>query len=385
MNALVLHKPGDIRFEIVPDPSLERPTDIILRVTATAISGSDLHLYNGIFPQTRPLVLGHEFMGIIVAAGPGVRKVREGDRVIVTSAIACGRCFFCEHDLSPHCEVSNPGHYGPEGGALTDKGGGLFGYTELYGGYPGGQAEYVRVPFADIVARRVPEELTDDQALLLTDVLPAGWSALASVDIKGGETVAVFGCGPVGLAAMKAAWLRGAGRVLALDREACRLAKAREIAQAEVINVDEVDAVLAIRSVTEGRGADVCVDAVGLGAHRTFSDRAPNAMNAQAGSIAALRLALSAVRRGGVVSIVGIYGAHYDNFPLGQIFEKGIQLQAGPARVHKHIDELLRLIEDGHLRADDIITHRLPLTRGAHGYEVFNKKLEGCVKVVFEP
>jgi threonine dehydrogenase-like Zn-dependent dehydrogenase len=385
VKAAIFHKPGDIRVESVPDPCLEEPTDVILRVTSTGICGSDLHIYNGFLPQTRPLILGHELMGFVEEVGPEVTRLRKGDRVVVPFPVACGHCYFCKLELFTHCERSNPEHYGPEGGVATDKGGGLFGYTDLYGGYAGGQAELARVPYADVGARKVPDSLSDDQVLFVTDILPTGWAAIDWAELKGGETVAVFGCGPVGLATMKAAWLRGAGRVIGLDREEYRLTKAREIAQAETINVDEVDAVLAIRSMTEGRGADVCVDAVGMEAHRTLFDRMSNALHAQVGSTAALRLALSAVRRGGVVSVVGVYSAPYDNFPLGQIFEKGIKLRAGHAPAHKYVDELVRLIVDGHLRADDILTHRLPLDRAGHGYSIFNKKLDGCVKVVLSP
>ncbi|WP_437984125.1 zinc-dependent alcohol dehydrogenase [Sorangium sp. So ce117] len=385
MKALVFHKPSDVRVEDVPDPRIEEPTDVIVRVTATAICGSDLHIYNGFFPQAKPMVLGHEFMGVVEEIGPQVTKLRKGDRVVVPFPIACGRCFFCHAELPGHCESSNPKHYGPEGGTLEGKGGALFGYTDLYGGYNGGQAEYVRVPYADFGPRRVPERLTDEQVLFTTDILPTGWTAIEWAELKGGETVAVFGCGPVGLATMKCAWLRGAARVIGVDREEYRLKTAREVAKAETVNADKVDAVEAIRAMTGGRGADVCVDAVGMEAHRGLLEKASSALHGQVGTISALRLALSAVRRGGVVPVVGVYGVSYDNFPLGQVFDKGLRLQAGQAPAHNFIDRILKHIEDGHLRADDIITHRLPLSRAPHGYEIFNKKLDDCVKVVLKP
>lgn len=385
MKALVFHKPGDVRVDDVADPKIQNGTDAIIRVTLTAICGSDLHIYNGFIPQPRPMVLGHEFMGIVEEVGPEVTKLKKGDRVFVPFPISCGSCFFCRMDLYPHCENSNPKNYGPEGALLTQKGAALFGYTDLYGGYDGGQAEYVRVPYADVGPRKVPDNLTDEQVLFLTDIIPTGWTAIDWANLKGGETVAVFGCGPVGLMAMKCAWIRGAGRVIGLDREEYRLAKARETANAETINIDKLDAAEAIRAMTDGRGADVCVDAVGMEAHRTLLDKVSNVLHAQVGSIAALKLALSSVRRGGVVPIVGVYGAPYDNFPFGQFFDKGITMRAGQAPAQKYVDHLLQLIVDGHLRADDVITHRLPLSLAPHGFEIFNKKQEDCVKVVLTP
>jgi threonine dehydrogenase-like Zn-dependent dehydrogenase len=385
VKALVFHKPGDVRVEDVPDPSIQNASDAIVRVTLTAICGSDLHIYNGFIPQPRPMVLGHEFMGVVEEVGSEVTKLKKGDRVFVPFPIACGSCFFCRLDLYTHCENSNPKNYGPEGSMFTQKGAALFGYTDLYGGYDGGQAQYVRVPYADVGPRKVPENLTDEQVLFLTDIVPTGWTAIDWANMKGGETVAVIGCGPVGLMAMKSAWLRGAGRVIGLDREEYRLAKAREVANVETINVENGDPVEAIRSMTDGRGADVCVDAVGLEAHRTFLDKVSNVLHAQAGSFAAFKLALSAVRRGGVIPIVGVYGHAYDNFPFNQIFEKGVTIRGGQAPAQKYVDHLLQLIVDGHLRTDDVITHRLPLARAPHGYEVFNKKQEDCVKVVLTP
>lgn len=385
MKALVFHKPSDVRVEDVKDPVIEEPTDAIVRVTATAICGSDLHIYNGFFPQAKPLVLGHEFMGIIEEVGAGVTKLSRGDRVVVPFPIACGHCYFCRMEHATHCERSNPKHYGPEGAALESKGAGLFGYTDLYGGYSGGQAELVRVPYADVGPRKVPDRLTDEQVLFLTDILPTGWAAIDWAELKGGETVAVFGCGPVGLMAMKSAWVRGAGRVIGVDREEYRLQKAREVAQAETINLQKLDPVEAIRSMTEGRGADVCVDAVGLEAHRNVLDRVVNVLHAEAGSIGALKLAFSAVRRGGVVTVVGVYGMSYDNFPIGQFFDKGLKMRAGQVPVHNYIDELTRLIDTGRLRVDDVISHRLPLSQAAHGYEIFCKKQDDCVKVVLTP
>jgi S-(hydroxymethyl)glutathione dehydrogenase/alcohol dehydrogenase len=385
MKAVVFHKPKDMRVETVDDPSLEDARDVILRVTATAICGSDLHLYNGFFPQTKPLVMGHEFMGIVEDVGSGIRNLQRGDRVVVPFPIACGSCFFCARGLPVQCERSNHQHYGPEGAIFDQKGGGLFGYTDLYGGYGGGQAEYVRVPYADIGPRKVPERFSDEEVLFLTDILPTGFSGVEWADVKGGETVAVFGCGPVGLMAQKCAWVRGAERVIGLDIEPYRLEMAKRSANAEVINAKEGDPVEAIRALTDGRGADVCIDAVGMEAERSLLDKAKNVLHMEMGTINVLRMCLSAVRRGGAVSILGVYGMPYDNFPIGQIFDKGLKIYSGQALVHRYIDELISWLEKDRIRLNDIITHRLPLAEAPHGYEIFNEKKENCVKIVLSP
>jgi S-(hydroxymethyl)glutathione dehydrogenase / alcohol dehydrogenase len=300
MRAVVFHKPGDMRVEEVADPKIENPQDIILHVTSTAICGSDLHIYNGLLPQPKPMVMGHEFMGIVEEIGGKVRALRGGDRVIVPFPIACGQCFFCQSGLPGHCENSNPEKYGPEGGLLDQKGGGLFGYTDLYGGYAGGQSEYVRVPYANFGPRKISDELKDEEVLFLTDIFPTGYTAIDWARLRGGETVAVFGCGPVGLMAQKVAWLKGAGRVIGIDLEPYRLEMARQVANSETIDLTETDPVQAIRSITEGRGADVCVDAVGMEADRTPMDKLANVVHLQVGTIKALKTALSAVRRGGL-------------------------------------------------------------------------------------
>jgi S-(hydroxymethyl)glutathione dehydrogenase/alcohol dehydrogenase len=384
MKAVVYHKPKDMRVESVPDPAIEDAEDIILRVTSTAICGSDLHVFNGFLPQKEPLVMGHEFMGVVQETGPGVTKLQRGDRVVVPFPIACGHCFFCEHDLPVHCEISNA-NYGPEGGLLKEKGGALFGYTDLYGGYSGGQAEYVRVPYANFGPRKISDRYTDEQVLFLTDIFPTGFSGVDWAGVKPGDTVAVFGCGPVGLMAQKCAWVRGAERVIGLDVEPYRLEMARRTANAEVINVNETDCVEAIRMRTGGRGADVCIDAVGMEAKRTMKDKLANIIHAEAGSISVLKLAVSAVRRGGAISLLGVYGMPYDNFPIGQIFDKGISLFSGQARVQSCIDELIAWLDEGRIVLDDIITHRLSLEEAPKGYEIFNNKEDGCVKVVLAP
>ncbi len=385
MKALVFHKPKDVRVETVDDPKILQPTDVILRVTSTAICGSDLHLFNGLFPQKNPLVLGHEFMGVIEEVGRSVQRFKQGDRVVVPFPIACGSCWFCQHSLPTHCEHSNPKHYGPEGGTLEQKGGGLYGYTDLYGGYNGGQAEFARVLYADANLRHVPDALADEQVLFLTDIFPTGWSAVTWSQIRGGETVAVFGCGPVGLMAQKAAWMHGAGRVVGVDILPYRLDIAKKLNRVETINAAQQDVVEAIRNMTDGRGADVCIDAVGLEADRSAMEKISAAIHLQRGTMKVLEQCLSAVRRGGTVVTVGVYGTPYDNFPVGQIFDKGITLRMGQALVHRYIDHLLDLVVKQKVQLDDIITHVLPLEQAGHAYDIFNRKEDSCVKVVLKP
>jgi len=387
MKAAVIHAPGKITYDEVDDPTIKAQDDIILKVTSTAICGSDLHIFSGGIPQPRPMVLGHEFMGIVEEVGKGVTRLKRGDRVIVPFPIACGGCFFCNHDLPGHCENSNPEHYGPEGGVLTEKGGALFGYTDLYGGYDGGQSQYVRVPYANYGPRVVPENLTDEQVLFLTDIFPTGYTGIDWGEVKGGESVAIFGSGPVGLMAAKSAWLRGAARVFVIDTLQYRLDRAKATTGCETIlwDDDAKDVVEQIRALTNGRGADVCVDAVGFEPDRSLLDRAKAVVNFEKGSVKVMEACMSAVRRGGIVSVLGVYPYLYDNFPVGQFFDKGIILKGGQAPAHKHIDKLLEYVVEGKVKLDDIISHRLPLSEIAHAYDIFKNKKEDCVKVVLDP
>lgn len=384
MKAVVFHKPKDMRVETVEDPRIEEARDVVLKVTSTAICGSDLHIYNGFIPQAKSMVMGHEFMGIVEEIGSGVRNLKVGDRVVVPFPISCGTCHFCSMSLPTHCENSND-NYGPEGGLLTEKGAALFGYTDLYGGYSGGQAEYVRVPYADYGPRKVPEGLTDEQVLFLTDIFPTGWSAIDWAELKGGETVVVFGCGPVGIMAMKSAWLKGAGRVIGVDTREYRLEMARKAANVETINYNEVDAVEVIRDMTGGYGADVCVDAVGMEADHSLWTKVKNAVQGEAGTMRVLERCFDAVRRGGTVTVVGVYGTPFDNFPLYQWFDKGIKLRGGQAPVHNYIDHLIDLVSTGKVTLEDIITHKVPLSDAAKMYDIFDKKEDNCVKVVLKP
>jgi S-(hydroxymethyl)glutathione dehydrogenase / alcohol dehydrogenase len=385
MKAAVFHKAGDIKVEQVRDPSIEQGQDAIVRVTSTAICGSDLHIYNGFFPQIKDLVMGHEFMGVVEDVGKKVKNLKKGDRVVVPFPIACGQCFFCNHGMSTHCENSNIENYGPEGDMLKGKGAGLFGYTDLYGGYSGGQAEYVRVPFADFGPRKVPDSLTDEQVLFLTDIFPTGWAAIDWGNIKEGDSVAIFGSGPVGLMAQKAAWIRGASRVIAIDPLQYRLDIARKANNVETINPHLVDPIEAIRDLTGGMGADICVDAVGMEAERKLLDKVRATINFEKGTDKVMEQCFEAVRRGGVVTVVGVYGTPFDNFPVHRIFEKGLTIRLGQAPVHRYIDQLITLVAEEKVVLNDIVSHVLPLADATRAYDIFKKKEDNCVKVILKP
>lgn len=385
MKAAVFHKIGDISVDNVDDPKIEAADDVIVRVTSTAICGSDLHIYDGFFPQLTDQILGHEFMGVVEEVGKAVTAIRKGDRVVVPFAIACGQCFFCAHGLHPHCEQTNPEYYGPQGDMAKGKGGGLFGYTDLYGGYSGGQAEYVRVPKANTGPRIIPDALGDDEVLFLTDIFPTGWSAVEWGEVKGGETVVIFGSGPVGLMAQKSAWLHGAERVIAVDPLDYRLNKAKEINRVEVLNAHDEHLMDKIRDMTKGRGADVAIDAVGAETERSVAEKLKAVINLEKGSIKVIDWCTQAVRRGGIVSVVGVYGSPYDNFPIHRIFDKGLTMRFGQSYVHRYIDQLFELVQNRKVVLDDIITHHLPLSEATKGYDMFKHKKNDCVKVVLRP
>jgi S-(hydroxymethyl)glutathione dehydrogenase/alcohol dehydrogenase len=385
MKAAVFHKPGDISVDNVPDPIIEEQDDIIVKVTSTAICGSDLHIYNGFVPQLRDEVLGHEFMGIVEESGSAVTKIKKGDRVVVPFSIACGQCFFCQQGFHANCSHTNHEHYGPRGDLLKEKGGGLFGYTDLYGGYNGGQAEYVRVPKANVGPKIIPEGLADEQVLFLTDIFPTGWSAVKWGKVKPGDHVVIFGSGPVGLMAQKAAWLNGAERVIAVDPLDYRLEKARRVNNVDTLNSDDEDLIQKIYDMTEGRGADVAIDAVGMEASRTFLEKAKAVINVEKGTMKVIELCTEAVRRSGIISVVGVYASPYDNFPIHRIFDKGLIMQFGQAQVHVFIDECFDMVQKGEVVLDDIITHRLSLEKASDAYEMFKEKTDDCVKVVLKP
>jgi len=388
MKALTYHGSKDVRVETVPDPILVDPDDIILRVTATAICGSDLHIYRGNIPKMKSGdILGHEFMGVVEDAGPGVTRVRKGDRVVVPFTIACGQCFFCAKKLFAACETTNP-----DRGAIVNKkdtraGAALFGYSHLYGGIPGGQAEFVRVPKANVGPLPIPDSnLRDEQVLFLSDILPTGYMAAVNAGIGKGSTVAIFGAGPVGLMAAASARLLGAERIFMVDHHPYRLAFAQSTYGVEPIDFDEVDdpAKLIIDRM-EGRGVDASIEAVGFEAKGSTLESALTAVKLEGSSGAALRQAMAATRRGGVVSVPGVYAGWIHAFLFGDAFEKGLTLKGGQTHAQAFMPELLQHIAKGDLRPDAIITHRLPLTEAARGYEVFEKKQEDCRKVILLP
>ncbi|MDQ2696455.1 MAG: glutathione-dependent formaldehyde dehydrogenase, partial [Pseudomonadota bacterium] len=384
----------DVRVETVPDPRIINPRDAIVKITATAICGSDLHLYNGYIPtMQKGDILGHEFMGEVMEVGSGVKNLRPGDRVVVPFPIACGQCHFCRQELYALCDNSNPN------AVLAEKmwgqsPAGIFGYSHLLGGYAGGQAEYVRVPFADVGPFKVPGHLSDEQVLFLTDIYPTGWQAAENCAIRPDATVAVWGCGPVGQFAVTAARLLGAARVIAIDRFPERLAMARrnnpgvETIDYEAIG-NTLDLVDVLREATGGRGPDACIDAVGMEAHGVglewWYDRTKQSMRLETGRPIALRQAIMACRKGGTVSIPGVYGGLIDKIPFGAAMNKGLTLRMGQTHVHRYLRPLLERIEQGEVNPAAIITHRLGLEEAPWGYETFSHKANECVKVVLRP
>jgi threonine dehydrogenase-like Zn-dependent dehydrogenase len=370
------------------DPELLNPHDAIVRVTTTAICGSDLHIYGGYVPTMQQGdVLGHEFMGEVVDIGPAVRNLHKGDRVVVPFAIACGGCFFCRRELWSLCDNTNPNAW-MAGKVYGESGAGLFGYSHLYGGYPGGQAEYVRVPFADVGPLKVPDRVSDEQALFLSDIFPTGYMAAENCDIRPGDTVAVWGCGPVGLFAIKSAFMLGAERVIAIDRLPERLQMATRCG-AEVFDYEHKDVLEFLKETTGARGPDSCIDAVGMESHGVtvgeLYDRAKQAAMLETDRPNVLRQAIMACRKGGTVSVPGVYGGFIDKFPLGAAFAKGLTLRLGQTHVHKYMKPLLKRVERGEIDPSFVITHRLSLDDAHRGYEMFKHKEDECIKVVMKP
>lgn len=389
MKALCWHGKNDVRVQEVSMPTIINPRDAIVEVTLTAICGSDLHLYNAKIPTLRAGdILGHEFVGKVIEVGPGVRNLLPGDRVVVPFTISCGECYFCKNDQWSLCDNSNPN------AALTEKlfghtGAGLFGYSHMMGGYAGGQAQFVRVPFADTGPVKLPDSITDEQALPLADILPTAFMAAENCDIKKGDVVAVWGCGPVGLLAIRCAYMLGAGRVIAIDNIEKRLEMAEIYGRAEVLNFDEDDVLHALSEITGGRGPDSCIDAVGMEANghglgATY-DKIKEALKLETDRPSALRQAIAACRKGGVVSVPGVYGGFVDKFPLGAAFSKGLTVRGGQTHVHRYIRPLLRRIIDGEIDPSFVITHRFPLDSAPEAYEIFGKRANDCVKVVLDP
>ncbi|HXE15306.1 MAG TPA: zinc-dependent alcohol dehydrogenase [Bryobacteraceae bacterium] len=378
-----------LSVETVPDPKILNQRDIIVKITSTAICGSDLHLYNGFVPTMESGdVLGHEFMGEVVEVGRGVNNLQKGDRVVVPFPIACGSCFSCQKGLFSVCENSNPNAWMAEK-LWGHSPAGIFGYSHLLGGYAGGQAEYARVPFADVGPIKVPEDLADDQVLFLSDIFPTGYMGADLCCIQPGDTIAVWGCGPVGQFAMKSAFLLGAERVIGIDRFPERLRMAREKVGAETINYEEMDVLSVLKEMTGGRGPDACIDAVGMESHTPgfigAYDRAKQAMMLETDRPIALREAIMACRNGGTVSVIGVYGGFIDKFPAGSMMNRSITIKTGQCHVQRYIKPLLQLIQNGEIDPSFVITHRLPLDQAPQAFKMFRDKQDNCEKVVLKP
>ncbi|WP_026735116.1 zinc-dependent alcohol dehydrogenase [Fischerella sp. PCC 9605] len=389
MKAVCWQGANDVRVETVPDPKILNPRDAIIKITSTAICGSDLHLYDGFIPtMEKGDILGHEFMGEVVEIGSGVNNIKVGDRVVVPFTISCGNCFFCNRDLWSLCDNSNPNAWIAEK-LMGHSPAGLFGYSHMLGGYAGGQAEYARVPFADVGLFKIPDGLTDEQVLFLTDIFPTGYMAAENCRIQPGDIVAVWGCGPVGQFAIKSAFLLGAERVIAIDRIPERLRLAESYSGAETINYEEVDPGEAVKEMTGGRGPDAVIDAVGMEAHSTdvmgLYDKVKQAVRLETDRPTALRQVILACRKGGNVSIPGVYGGFLDKIPMGAAFNKGLTFRMGQTHVHKYLRPLLEHVQKGEIDPSFVITHKLPLEQAPHGYEIFKHKKDNCIKVVLKP
>jgi len=389
MRALTWHGEEDVRVDEVPDPEIVNPHDAVIEITATAICGSDLHLYDGYVPSMREGdVLGHEPMGEVVETGDAVETLEEGDRVVVPFTISCGSCWFCEEDLYSLCDNSNPNAEVARK-MMGQSPAGLFGYSHMMGGYAGGQAEYLRVPYADVGPVNVDSDLSDEQVLLLSDVFPTGYMAAENAEIEEDDTVAVWGCGPVGQFAVQSAWMLGAGRVIAIDRVQERLRMAREHGDAETIDFEDEDVYDRLMAMTGGRGPDRCIDAVGTEAHGTGlmgkMDKAKQQVNLEADRPHVLRQAIRCCRKGGTLSVPGVYLGHVDDFPVGPLMNKALTVNTGQTHVQRYLDPLLERIEDGDIDPSFVITHQEPLEKGPEMYETFREKEDGCIKVVLTP
>ena len=389
MKALCWQGTKNVRVENVPDPQILNPRDAIIKLTTAAICGSDLHLYDGYIPtMEQGDILGHENMGEVVELGSGVKNLKKGDRVVVPFTISCGECFFCKKELWSLCDNSNPNArtaetffgYSPSG---------LFGYSHMLGGYAGGQAEYLRVPFADVGAFKIPDGIADEKVLFLSDIFPTGYMAAENCDIEPGDTVAVWGCGPVGQFAIKSAYMLGAEHVIAIDDVPERLQMAEEHGKATPVNFADEYVFDKLKEMTGGRGPDRCIDAVGMEAHGTspdaILDRVKAATFLATDRPHALRQAINACRKGGTVSVPGVYGGVVDKLPFGAVVNKGLTIKSGQTHVHRYMQPLLDRIQRGEIDPSFVITHSLPLDDAPYGYEIFANKQDHCIKVVLKP
>lgn len=378
MKALTYQGVKDVKVKEVADPKIEKADDIIVKLTSSGICGSDLHLIHGMVPNMpEDYIIGHEPMGIVEEVGPEVTKVKKGDRVIVPFNVSCGECIFCKTDLTSQCDNANP--HGETGA--------YFGYSETFGGYAGGQAEYMRVPYGNFTPFKIPEgsEVDDDKLVLLSDVIPTAYWSVVNSGVKEGDTVIILGCGPIGLIAQKFAWLKGAKRVIAVDYIDYRLEHAKRTNKVETVNFEKEEHVgMYLKEMTHG-GADVVIDCVGMDGKMTPLELVESALKLQGGAMGAIVTAAQAVRKGGVIQLTGIYGMRYNAFPLGDIFSRNVSLLMGQAPIIPYIPELYNLLAEGKVDPSDIITHKLSLDEAEHGYEIFDTKSDGCIKVILKP
>ena len=390
MKAICWHGHGDVRADNVPDPVIQAPTDVIIKITSTGICGSDLHLLDGYMPTMKSGdILGHEPMGVVVEVGSAVKKLKKGDRVVVAFTISCGDCWFCKKQLFSACDTTNPNAEAAAkmmGHAPT----GIFGYSHLTGGYAGGQAEYLRVPHADVGCLKIESDLPDEKVLFLSDIFPTGFMAAENADIEKGETVAVWGAGPVGQFAIQSAWMLGAGRVIAIDRVPERLEMARTYGKAETINFDDQEVYDVLQQMTGGRGPDRCIDAVGAEAHGTGGvdavvDKVKAAVMLTTDRAHALRQAIYCCRKGGTVSVPGVYVGFPDKFPMGAFMNKGLTMKSGQTHMQRYMKPLLEAVEQGKIDPSFVITHKISIEEGPEAYKTFRDKKDGCIKVVIQP
>ena len=390
MQALCWHGKGDVRVDMVADPKIMDPRDVIVKVTSTAICGSDLHLFDGYMPTMESGdILGHEFMGVVTEVGKAITNLKVGDRILVPFTMACGSCFFCSKTLYSCCDNSNP-NAKVAAAAMGHSPSGMFGYSHMMGGFSGGQAEYVRVPFADVGGFKVPDGVPDEKVLFLTDIFPTGYMAAENCGIEPGDTVAVWGCGPVGQFAIKSAWMLGAARVVAIDRVPERLKMAKEYGKAETLDFSKVGVYDTLQEMTKGRGPDRCIDAVGAEAHGGDSigavvDRVKAAVGLATDQPTALRQAIIACRKAGTVSIPGVYVGLLDHLPMGAAMNKGLTMKMGQTHVHRYLKPLMDRILKGEIDPSGVITHRAKLADAPKLYKDFRDKKDGCIKVVLTP
>ncbi|WP_339146437.1 MULTISPECIES: zinc-dependent alcohol dehydrogenase [unclassified Sutcliffiella] len=369
----------DMKVKEVPDAKIEKSEDIIVRITSTAICGSDLHIYQGALPTEKDYIVGHEPMGIVEEVGPEVTKVKKGDRVVIPFNISCGRCFYCQNDLESQCDNSNQN---PE----VDTGG-YFGFTERYGNHPGGQAEYLRVPYGNYLPFVIPEtvELEDEALLFMSDVLPTAYWSVENAGVKNDDTVVVLGCGPIGLMAQKFAWMRGAKRVIAVDNLPYRLQRAKKMNNVEIFNFDEFKNMGShLKEITHG-GADVVIDCVGMDGKKSALEEIGQKLKVQGGTLSAIDIGIDAVRKFGTIQLTGVYGSKYNMFPLGNLFERNINLKMGQAPVVHYMPKLFDMITSGEFDPTEIVSHKMPLENAAEAYKIFNDHEDECVKVILKP